>query len=278
MSMILQAVDLSKAYGQGRARRQALRGTTVSVAVGEWVAVVGPSGCGKSTLLHLLGGLDVPDAGTVMIGDDDLTAMSAGRRAVLRRRRVGLVFQTYNLIPYLDVTSNVELVCRIGGQGRRAARLRARELLDALGLSELARARPATLSGGQQQRVAVARALAARPDVLLADEPTGALDTEAAGVLVGLLRAEHERGQTIVMVTHDYSLAAEADRVIFLRDGAVVDERRPGGAEVHHPSSGGATVDRAGGTSGGNPAEPDRSGADAAGSGAVAGLLGLGGW
>jgi putative ABC transport system ATP-binding protein len=287
MTMILQATDLSKSYGHGRSCRRALRGTTLGVASGEWVAVVGPSGCGKSTLLHLLGGLDVPDAGTVTLGDDDLTRMSAGRRAVLRRRRVGLVFQAYNLIPYLDVTGNVELVCRIAGQGRREARARARELLDMLGLGELSRARPVTLSGGQQQRVAVARALAARPEVLLADEPTGALDSESAGVLVGLLRAEHGRGQTIVMVTHDYSLAAEADRVIFLRDGVVVDERRPGGsgratapegvpdgwsgAEPTRPPD----ADWADWADGGRPGRMGRTGSEP---GAVAGLLGLGGW
>jgi len=270
--MIIQGSDLFKTYGQGRSRRAALRGATVAVEEGEWAAVVGPSGCGKSTLLHMLGGLDEPDSGTVLLGTDDLTRMSASRRALARRGRVGFVFQAYNLIPYLDVVGNVELACRVAGERRRPARERARELLTALGLDDLASARPATLSGGQQQRVAVARALAARPEVLLADEPTGALDSDSAAALVGLLRAEHERGQTIVMVTHDYSVAAEADRVIFLRDGVVVDERRPGGPERDEAVAAGrdaATLE--------DPAAPPPLAADG-GRSVVGGLLGLGGW
>jgi putative ABC transport system ATP-binding protein len=152
--MIIQGSDLFKTYGQGRSRRAALRGATVAVEEGEWAAVVGPSGCGKSTLLHMLGGLDEPDSGTVLLGTDDLTRMSASRRALARRGRVGFVFQAYNLIPYLDVVGNVELACRVAGERRRPARERARELLTALGLDDLASARrcPAGSSSGSPSR------------------------------------------------------------------------------------------------------------------------------
>jgi putative ABC transport system ATP-binding protein len=224
---IVSVTDATKDYGRRGQSRPALRGVNLAVAPGEWVAVVGPSGCGKSTLLHLVGGLDVPDSGSVAVAGDDVTTMSAAARAVMRRRRIGIVFQSYNLVPYLDAVANVELSLRVAGIGRRAARDRASEVLEAVGMSEFANALPATLSGGQQQRVAVARALATRPDVLLADEPTGALDSEASHGVIGLLRAERERGQTILMVTHDYAVAAAADRMVFLRDGHVVDVRRP---------------------------------------------------
>jgi len=226
---ILTTVDLARSYGRGERARAALRGVSLTVTAGEWVAVVGPSGCGKSTLLHLVGGLDTPDSGSIRIGDEEISALSPTRRALLRRRRIGFVFQSYNLVPHLNVSANVELGLRVAGVGRRAARARAAEVLDAVGLADLAHALPATLSGGQQQRVAIARAVAGRPDLVLADEPTGALDTAASRRVVELLRAEHRRGQTLVMVTHDYAVAAAADRVVFLRDGQVVDERRPAG-------------------------------------------------
>jgi len=226
---ILTTVDLARSYGRGERVRAALRGVSLTVTAGEWVAVVGPSGCGKSTLLHLVGGLDTPDSGSIRIGDEEISALSPTRRALLRRRRIGFVFQSYNLVPHLNVSANVELGLRVAGVGRRAARARAAEVLDAVGLADLAHALPATLSGGQQQRVAIARAVAGRPDLVLADEPTGALDTAASRRVVELLRAEHRRGQTLVMVTHDYAVAAAADRVVFLRDGQVVDERRPAG-------------------------------------------------
>jgi putative ABC transport system ATP-binding protein len=223
---ILVATGLSKTYREaGGAERPALRGSSLSVQPGEWVAIMGPSGCGKSTLLHLLGGLDSPDEGSVLLGGDDLAGRSSAERAVVRRSRVGYVFQHYNLIPHLDVQANVELPQRLVGSTRRTAKERSLELLGSLGLGEVARAMPATLSGGQQQRTAVARALVNEPEVLLADEPTGALDSEAAEVVIDLLRARHEVGQTIVMVTHDPHVAAAADRVVLLRDGRVVGER-----------------------------------------------------
>ncbi|MGF7237274.1 MAG: ABC transporter ATP-binding protein [Frankia sp.] len=272
VNAIVTATDLRKSYGPARQRREALRGTSLRVGSGEWVAVVGPSGCGKSTLLHLLGGLDRPDSGSVRLGSDEVTTLRPAARAVLRRGRVGFVFQAYNLVPHLDVAANVELPLRVAGAGRRAARARAAEVLEALDLLDLRAARPAALSGGQQQRVAVARALAGRPDLLLADEPTGALDSSAARLVVDLLRAQNTQGQSIVMVTHDYAVAAEADRVVFLRDGQVTDER------IVRP------VEERAGAVRGDPerSDPDPSGGPAPDTGSVAprpsldDLLGLG--
>jgi putative ABC transport system ATP-binding protein len=243
MDAIVTITDLAKSYGRGQQARTALRGVSLSVGRGEWVAVVGPSGCGKSTLLHLIAGLDSPDAGSIRICGDEITALSAAGRAILRRRRVGLVFQAYNLIPHLHVSANVELGLRVAGATRRAARARAHDLLDLLGLADIAQAKPATLSGGQQQRVAIARAVAGRPDVLLADEPTGALDTKASRTVVDLLRSEHQQGQTVVMVTHDYAVASAADRVVFLRDGQIVDERRTRGQAGEKPATGSDRTD-----------------------------------
>ncbi|ONH54878.1 ABC transporter [Frankia sp. CcI49] len=285
---IIEVTGLTKAFGRAPAKRVALRGVDLSVAPGEWVAIVGPSGCGKSTLLHLLAGLDTADSGSVRLAGEEISTLSAGRRALARRQRVGLVFQAYNLVPHLTVQANVELGMRVAGTGRRATRARAQELLDLLGLSDVARALPATLSGGQQQRVAIARAAATRPDVLLADEPTGALDSEATGTVVDLLRTENAGGRTVVMVTHDYAVAATADRIVFLRDGKVTDERRPRGLTdspgvVGALPGSGATAATAAGSSSGDDAEgPERAGADsdtgtATGTGDVD-LLGLGSW
>ena len=191
---------------------------------GEWLAVMGASGCGKSTLLHLLGGLDTADGGSVLIAGEDLAAMSEAKRAVLRRARVGYVFQFFNLVQDMTVAENVELPMLLVGRGRDEARRRRRELLTEVGLGDLGRAMPSQLSGGEQQRVALARALANRPQVLLADEPTGNLDTEAARQVLGLLATQHAAGQTVVMVTHDPVAASYADTVLYLADGRVVDE------------------------------------------------------
>jgi len=279
---ILTITDLERSYGRGDRARPALRGVSLTVRPGEWVAVVGPSGCGKSTLLHLVGGLDTPDAGSIRIGGDEVTTLSAGRRALLRRRTVGFVFQNYNLVPHLNVAANVELGLRVAGVGRRAAKERAAEVLAAVDLTDLAHALPATLSGGQQQRVAIARAVATRPALVLADEPTGALDTTASRRVVELLREEHRRGQTLIMVTHDYAVAAAADRVIFLRDGRIIDERRPAGHSLAgaHEASTDAADTRATGTD----AAADDLGDEAAGARSARGdndlndLLGLGSW
>jgi putative ABC transport system ATP-binding protein len=218
MSSIV-ALDLCKRFGRGADAVVALDHVSLTVDPGEWVAVMGPSGCGKTSLLHILGGLDTPDAGTVAIAGELVTARSEAYRARLRRTHIGYVFQQFNLVSELDVIGNVELPLRLAGMSRRAARVRARDLLDRLGVADRWRAAPAALSGGQQQRVAIARALIARPTVVLADEPTGALDSRAAALVVGALAEAHQAGQTIVMVTHDAGVAASADRIVHMRDG-----------------------------------------------------------
>jgi putative ABC transport system ATP-binding protein len=225
--MLVEAVGLVKAFRADGVERPVLRGVSLQVEDGEWVAVMGPSGCGKSTMLHLLGGLDLPDEGSIRIAGDELTTLGVSARAVLRRRKVGYVFQQYNLIAHLDVAANVELPQRLAGSGRHQARDRARGLLEMLGLTARAGDLPGTLSGGEQQRVAIARAVANQPDLLLADEPTGALDSAASALVLELLRAQHATGQTIVMVTHDPEVASAADRTIHLRDGQIVDAPTP---------------------------------------------------
>jgi len=226
MTVLLEASGLEKSFHTDDVARPVLRGLSLAVTEGEWVAAMGPSGCGKSTMLHLLGGLDLPDAGTVRLGDDEVTALAAAERARLRRKRVGYVFQQYNLIPHLDVAANVELPQRLAGASRRQARARSIELLEMLGLAGHERSLPGTLSGGEQQRVAIARAVANHPGLLLADEPTGALDSAAASVVIEMLRAQHDRGQTIVMVTHDAVVAAAADRIVHVLDGQIIDSER----------------------------------------------------
>ena len=216
------ATDLCLRFGRGPDAVAALDHVSLSVHTSEWVAVMGPSGCGKSSLLNLLGGLARPDAGTVVLAGEAMTGRSESARARLRRRHVGYVFQQYNLVGDLDVVGNVELPLLLAGVPRRRARSRARALIEQLGVGDRWRAAPAELSGGQQQRVAVARALIAEPTVVLADEPTGALDRQAASLVVGALAAAHRSSQTIVMVTHDAAVAAAADRVLHMRDRHLV--------------------------------------------------------
>ena len=223
MAALLAAAGLVKAFRTDGTERPVLRGLSFAVDAGEWVAVMGPSGCGKSTMLHLLGGLDLPDAGSIVLDGQEITGLGVAARAVLRRRQVGYVFQQYNLLPHLDVEANVVLPQRLAGRSRAEARRRAGELLDQLELHTHRRSLPGTLSGGEQQRVAIARAVANRPVLLLADEPTGALDSVASGMVIDLLRAQHNGGQTIVMVTHDPDVAAAADRIVHVRDGRTVD-------------------------------------------------------
>jgi putative ABC transport system ATP-binding protein len=222
VTSILIARDLTKSYRTGDREQAVLRGVSMTVEPGEWVAIMGPSGCGKSTLLHLLGGLDDPDSGSVVLGDDDVCRLKVAARAVLRRQKVGYVFQQYNLVPHLNVAANIDLPQRLVGTGRKEMKARTAELLRALGLADKAHAMPSTLSGGEQQRVAIARALANRPALLLADEPTGALDSAASQGVIDLLGGQHAAGQTIVMVTHDPGTAAVADRTVHLLDGRVV--------------------------------------------------------
>jgi putative ABC transport system ATP-binding protein len=193
---------------------------------GEFVAVMGPSGCGKSTLLNLIAGLDKADEGTILLADEEVTAKSEDDLARMRRSHIGIVFQFFNLLEGMTVLENVALPAMVAGLKRRAAEARARDLLDLLGLADKAKAVPGSLSGGQRQRLAIARALANEPTLLLADEPTGALDSEGGQEVIELFRRLHQGGQTILLVTHDDDVAAAAGRIARMRDGKVVD---PGG-------------------------------------------------
>ena len=220
-----RAVELRKVYGVGDAAVEALRGVSVDFASGEFTAIMGPSGSGKSTLLHCMAGLDAPTSGQVLIGDVDLTTLSEKALTQLRRDRVGFVFQAFNLVPTLTAKENITLPLDIAGRDVDAAWFD--RVVDTIGLRDRLGHRPAELSGGQQQRVAGARALASRPQIVFADEPTGNLDSKSGSELLGFLRtAVDEHGQTIVMVTHDAHAASYSDRVIFLADGRVVDEMR----------------------------------------------------
>jgi putative ABC transport system ATP-binding protein len=218
-----RAVDATKVYGSGDTAVIALDEVSVDLEAGRFTAVMGPSGSGKSTLMHCVAGLDSLTAGHVYIGDVDLAALSDRQLTLLRRDRVGFVFQAFNLVPTLTARENIVLPDRLAGRRVDAAWLD--EVVTTLGLGDRLTHRPAELSGGQQQRVAVARALAGRPDIVFADEPTGNLDSRAGSEILGFLRrAVDDLGQTVVMVTHDPTSAAVADRAVFLADGRIVDD------------------------------------------------------
>ena len=215
--------SLTKIYGEGDAAVRALDAVTVAFQAGHFTAIMGPSGSGKSTLLHCLAGLDTPSSGRVLIGDVDLTTLSEKELTLLRREKVGFVFQAYNLIPTLTAAENITLPLDIAGD--KPDRSWFDQVVDAVGLRDRLRHRPSELSGGQQQRVAGARALVSRPEIVYADEPTGNLDSRSGAELLTFLRsAVKDHGQTIVMVTHDANAASHADRIVFLADGRVVDE------------------------------------------------------
>ena len=215
----LRLQSVVKTYGAGAARVTALRGVNLAIAAGTFTAIMGPSGSGKSTLLHSAAGLDRPSSGTVHLGGTEISALKARQLTAFRRDHVGFVFQAYNLLPALTVEDNITLPLRLGGRAVDAAWLDF--LLDAVGLTEYRRRRPAELSGGQQQRVAIARALITRPHVVFGDEPTGALDSRTGAQVLDLLaHTARELHQTVVVVTHDPVVASHADRVIFLADGA----------------------------------------------------------
>lgn len=224
---LIEAQELTKVYGSGETAVTALDHVNLKVEPGEFVAVMGPSGCGKSTLLHLLGGLDRSTSGRVLIEGVSLGDLSDDRLTELRRRKIGFVFQFFNLIPVLDATENAALPLTLDGASAAAAKERAREWLTKVGLENRLNSRPDQLSGGQQQRVAIARALVTEPALVLADEPTGNLDTRAGDEIAGLLRQVADAwGRAVIMVTHDSHIASYSDRIVFLKDGKEVDETR----------------------------------------------------
>jgi putative ABC transport system ATP-binding protein len=223
-SSVLRARGLRKHYGQGEGLVRAVDGVDLDVGAGETVAVMGPSGCGKSTLLHLLGGLDRPSGGEVWLAGRRIDQIGEKALARMRRTAVGFVFQAFHLMDELTAVENVELSALLAGRSPRAARRRAAELLERVGLADRAGFLPSALSGGQRQRVAIARALGNEPLVVFADEPTGNLDSAATLEVLRLFESLHEAGQTLVIVTHDARIAATADRLIAMRDGNFLDE------------------------------------------------------
>jgi ABC-type lipoprotein export system ATPase subunit len=223
---VLRASGLCKTFGSGAALVRAVDGVDLDVAPGETVAIMGPSGCGKSTLLHLLGGLERPSAGEIDLAGDRVNGISERALAHLRRTAIGFVFQGFYLMDELTAIENVELPGLLAGRSPKAARTRARQLLEQVGLADRTGFLPSALSGGQRQRVAIARALISQPTIVLADEPTGNLDSSATVGVLRLFESLHESGQTLVIVTHEQRVAATADRLISMRDGAFVDETR----------------------------------------------------
>jgi putative ABC transport system ATP-binding protein len=211
---------------------RALRGVDMTMSRGDFLAVMGPSGCGKSTLLNLIAGLDTPSDGEILVAGESLTGKDEDDLARMRRKHVGIVFQFFNLLEGMSVLENVALPAIVAGSNRKQAETRARDLLDLLGLSDKTGKAPGTLSGGQRQRLAIARALANQPTLLLADEPTGALDSEGGAEIMELFRRLHANGQTILLVTHDDGVAAAADRIVHMRDGRI---EGPAGARASDP-------------------------------------------
>ena len=217
---LLRVEHLSKIYGQGQNQVKALDDVSLSVSKGEFVAIVGASGSGKSTLLHLIGGVDRPTSGKVYVNDTDIFSMNDDELAIFRRRQVGIIYQFYNLIAILNVQENIEIPLEL--DGRKADKKEMDEMLERLGLTHRRTHLPNELSGGQQQRTSIGRALITRPSLVLADEPTGNLDTKSSGVIMNLLkRSNHELDQTIIMITHNMELAKAADRIIMIEDGKI---------------------------------------------------------
>ena len=222
MTAIIEMQGIRKVYDTGKVKVEALKGIDFSVQQGEFVAVVGPSGSGKSTLMNLIGCLDTPSEGRYRLGGEDVSKFTRDALADVRNRRVGFVFQGFNLLPQISAFENVELPLLFGGVPPRKRRERVAELLTKVGLGERMDHKPTELSGGQMQRVAIARALAMKPDVVLADEPTGNLDTSAGGDIMGLFTELWQQGSTLVVITHDLTLARRAGRVVEIRDGRIV--------------------------------------------------------
>ena len=226
MTQTLVVRGLSKTYKSDGASIVALRGVDLAVESGEFVAVMGPSGCGKTTLLNLVAGLDDATSGEILVAGQRVDGLSERQRAILRRRRIGIVFQSYNLIGNLTAADNVELPALVAGLSAAEARSRRQDLFVQLGIADKGGSAPGSLSGGEQQRVALARAMIGQPALLLADEPTGNLDSESSGEVVDLLARYNDSGQTIVMVTHNPRIASVTDRIVRMRDGQISDEVR----------------------------------------------------
>jgi len=223
MNAFIEAVELRKTYRVGKIEVQALRGISFSVNKGEFVSIVGPSGSGKSTLFYLLGGLTQADSGRVVIDGDDFAQLSDAERTRLRKRKIGFVFQKFNLLPTLDARSNIDIASDIAGTNGTRDAAYFEKIVKLLGLEKRLHHRPSELSGGEQQRVALARALVNKPAIVLADEPTGNLDSKNSDIVLGMLRhANRELGQTVMMITHNPAAASYGDRIIHMRDGEIV--------------------------------------------------------
>ena len=222
--IVVEAKGVYRTFEQELAPIRALRGADLTVTKGEFVAVMGPSGCGKSTMLNVIAGLDRPDEGDVFVAGQDLTKLDENGLALMRRKHIGIVFQFFNLLEGMTVLENVIMPALIVGMKRRAAEARARDLLDLLGIGDKAKQAPGALSGGQRQRLAIARAIANEPTLILADEPTGALDSEGGDEILELFERLHAQGQTILLVTHDQPVADAAARIVRMKDGRVVDD------------------------------------------------------
>ena len=221
---VIVTKDLSKTYGKGDLQVHALRKTNISIKRGDYIAIIGPSGSGKSTLMNLLGCLDTPSTGKVLIDDTDVTVLSETKLAKIRREKIGFIFQKYNLIPTLNAVENVALGMGFAGVDIQTRQKRAKELLTLVGLSHRLKHKPSELSGGEQQRVAIARALANNPSIILADEPTGNVDTLSGNKIMNILEEINNKGETIIIVTHDPAIAERAHRKLRILDGVVIEE------------------------------------------------------
>jgi len=225
---IISMKEIRKVYDTGKVKVEALKGIDLALDGGELVAIVGPSGSGKSTLMNLLGCLDTPSSGEYQLAGENVAGVTRDQLAEIRNRRVGFVFQNFNLLPHITSLENVELPMLFGGMKPAQRRARAEELLDKVGLGDRGEHRPTELSGGQMQRVAIARALAMNPDIILADEPTGNLDTSSGGDIMSLFTDLWKQGRTLVIITHDPALAKRAGRVVEVRDGVIISDHRNG--------------------------------------------------
>ena len=218
---IIKTEHLSKTYGSGNTRVEALKNVTISISKGEYIAIIGPSGSGKSTFMNLIGCLDVPTSGKIFIDNIDVSTLSENKLSRIRRKKIGFIFQKYNLLPTLDAAGNVELAMSFAGVNRKTRRTRSETLLRMVELDHRLTHKPSEMSGGEQQRVAIARALANNPSIILADEPTGNVDTKGGENIMNILENINKKGETIIVVTHDPTIARRAKRILRIKDGVV---------------------------------------------------------